>query len=464
MAKLRFMGANRTVTGSRHMLEVDGKKILVDCGMFQGKKENRLKNWDPFPVDPGDVDHLLFTHAHIDHTGYFPRFYRNGFAGNAHCTHASYDLIEILLRDSAFLQEEDAAWANKKGFSKHRPALPLYTTEDAENALKCFVGHHYGESLFIDNLRIKFKDAGHILGSSFIEIRRKDQDHSRKIVFSGDIGRPEKPLLRPPTQAYNVDYLVLESTYGNRRHEVTRPPEEALAQIINESVERGGVLVIPAFAVGRTQTLLYVIRDLEDQKKIPELNVFVDSPMGIDALKVFRKHISDMDLQSRVETFEGKKLFHPKRLKICRSRDESKSINAHKSRSIIISSSGMVTGGRILHHLAARLPDEKNTILFIGYQAEGTRGRAILEGKSEVKFHGRYVPVRAQIESVSGYSGHADYNEILAWLMGFNYAPKKTFLVHGEEKASEAMAEKIRSMFGWKVVIPSFGDTYEIDF
>ena len=465
MAKITFLGANQTVTGSRHLLEVDGTKILVDCGLFQGGKENRLRNWDPFPVAPGEIDRLLFTHAHIDHTGYFPRFHRNGFGGPAHCTHASYDLIKILLRDSAHLQKEDAAWANKKGYSKHKPALPLYTIEDAENSLECFIPVHYGESLFFNNLRVKFKDAGHILGSAFVEIRTRmdDRETSRKIVFSGDIGRPEKPILRPPTQAYNVDYLILESTYGNRLHVDEGLPEDALARVINESLARGGVLVIPAFAVGRTQTLLYVIRELEEQGKIPVLPVFVDSPMAIESTKVFHKWITDLDLTSRVETLEGKQIFHPQRLRFCKTRDESKAINQHKNRAIIISASGMVSGGRILHHLAARLPEPQNTILFIGYQAEGTRGRAILEGKPEVKIHGKYVPIKARIENLSGYSGHADYNELLAWLMGFNNKPKKTFLVHGEADSQEAMAAHIRQHFGWEVVIPKFGETFELD-
>ena len=284
----------------------------------------------------------------------------------------------------------------------------------------------------------------------------------RKIIFSGDLGRPKRPILRDPAQAFNADYLVLESTYGNRLHEENNP-HQALANAINRGVDRGGVMVIPAFAVGRTQSLLYVIRELEESKQIPELKVFIDSPMGINTTNIFKRNIADFDLESRVEMIRGKHIFHPKKLQVCRSRNESKSINSHKNRAIIISSSGMVTGGRILHHLVQRLPDERNTILFIGYQANGTRGRDILEGKPEVKIHGQYIPVRAQVESISGYSGHADYNEILAWLMGFNKKPERTFLVHGEPESSQALAEKIREKFGWDVEIPTQGQSFELD-
>ncbi|MCK6619074.1 MAG: MBL fold metallo-hydrolase [Calditrichaceae bacterium] len=462
MARLTFWGATGTVTGSRHLLELNGKKLLIDCGLFQGTKQNRLKNWDPFPVPPETIDGLLLTHAHIDHSGYIPRFCRDGFAGRIHCTYPTYDLCEILLRDSAHLQEEDAAWANKKGFSKHKPALPLYTVEDANNALAFFSPVYYGEDLFLDEgLRVKFKDAGHILGSAFVDIKLTNGKKERRIVFSGDIGRPERPLLRDPVQAFNVDYLILESTYGNRRHDNFVPYQD-FVRVINESVERGGVLVIPSFAVGRTQTLLYVIRELEEQGQIPPLPIYIDSPMAIDATKIFEQRLADLDLTSRVQVLEGKKLFRPQRLHICKSQAESKAINQIGSRAIIISSSGMATGGRILHHLAQRLPHPQNTILFIGFQAEGTRGRALLEGSPTVKIHGQYVPVNAKVESISGFSGHADYNELLAWLMGFNKAPENIFLVHGEPEASQALAEKIRQQFGWKVTIPEHGQGFEL--
>lgn len=463
MEKLTFFGATGTVTGSRFLLELRGKKLLIDCGLFQGPKQNRLKNWEPFPVPPADVDKVLLTHAHIDHTGYLPRFCKAGFSGQIHCTHATYDLCRILLKDSAHLQEEDAYWANKKGFSKHKPALPLYTVKDAEKALTLFAPLHYGEDFyFSDNLRLKFKDAGHILGSSFIDIKTTNTKNPRKILFSGDIGRPKRQFLREPVQAFNVDYLILESTYGDRLHDDVSPEEE-LVKVIKDSIKRGGVLLIPSFAVGRTQTLLYIIRELEEQGKIPSLPVYVDSPMAIDATDIFRKRISDLNLSSRILTLKKIRIFHPKQLRLCESKEQSIAINQQKSRAIIISASGMATGGRILHHLRQRLPYPENTILFIGYQAEGTRGRTILEGKPHVKLHGKHIPIKANIENISGFSGHADYNEILAWLMGFNKPPEKTFITHGEAEASASLADKIRKQFGWNVVIPDFGDSFELN-
>jgi metallo-beta-lactamase family protein len=314
----------------------------------------------------------------------------------------------------------------------------------------------------MSNLRVKFKDAGHILGSAFLEIRTDGQRDSAKILFSGDLGRPGRPILRDPMQAFNVDYLVLESTYGNRLH-LALTPEDELASVINESVKRGGILLIPAFAVGRTQTLLFVIRELEEQGKIPSLKVFVDSPMAVDTTDVFERRKGDYDLESKVLELNGKKILKPKRLTLTRDRKQSKKIDQIKNGAIVISASGMLSGGRILHHLTRRLPRQENTVLFIGYQAEGTRGRALLEGSEKIKIHGEQVPVRARIEQVSGYSGHADYNEILAWLMGFNKPPKQTFLVHGEPESSASLAKKIRRILGWKVVVPEFGQTFDLD-
>ncbi|NOX38349.1 MAG: MBL fold metallo-hydrolase [Calditrichaeota bacterium] len=463
MARLTFYGATGTVTGSRFLLEIEGQKLLVDCGLFQGKKENRLKNWDDFPVPPASIHHLLITHAHIDHTGYIPRLCKQGFAGSIYCTRATYDLCQILLPDSAHLQEEDARWANKKGFSRHKPALPLYTVEDAQKALKQFQPVYYGDDIYLrKDIRVKFRDAGHILGSAYVDIKVGQRNRSRKIVFSGDLGRPGKPILKEPTQPFNVDYLVLESTYGNRLHEDPAPKAE-LQRIILESVDRGGVLLIPAFAVGRTQTLLYLIRELEEEGKIPILPVYIDSPMAIDATRIFRAHIPEQNLTSRLLTLMGKRIFTPARLHICRTREESKAINQVESAAIIISASGMATGGRILHHLEQRLPHARNTILFVGYQADGTRGRTILDGHDRVKIHGSYVPIHARVEQITGFSGHADANEILAWLMGFNRPPEITFLVHGENDSTTALAEKIRQQFGWNVVIPSFGQSFELD-
>jgi metallo-beta-lactamase family protein len=463
MAKLSFFGATGTVTGSRFLLDVQGKKLLIDCGMFQGLKKNRLRNWDPFPVSPEEVDRVFLTHAHIDHSGYLPRFCSQGFNGRIHCTHATRDLCEILLRDSAYLQEEDAYWANKKGFSKHKPALPLYTTEDAEKAISLFEPSYYGEDIRItDDARIKFRDAGHILGSSFVDIKLTPDNVKKKLLFSGDLGRPARPILRDPVQVFEVDYLVLESTYGNRLHDKTSTHDE-LARVINESADRGGVLMIPAFAVGRTQTLLYTIRELEEQNRIPTLTVYVDSPMAIDVTGVFENNKADYDLEARVLELTGKRILQPKKMQFSRTREESKKINHEKEAAIIISASGMCSGGRILHHLKYRLPNPKDTVLFIGYQGEGTRGRTMIEGHPKVKIHGKQVPIKANIENISGFSAHADYNETLAWLVGFNRPPEKTFIVHGEPAASDALASKIRKTLGWDVVIPEFEQTFQLE-
>src|SRR4030042_968073 len=400
MAQLTFLGANGTVTGSRFLLDAEKIKLLIDCGLFQGLKQDRLKNWEPFPIPPAEIDRVLLTHAHLDHAGYLPRSVKQGFTGKVYCTWSTFDLCRIMLRDSGHLQEEDAYWANKKKFSKHEPALPLYTVKDAENSLKSFDPVFYGQDFFVtDSLRVKFRDAGHILGSAFVDIKNTSNQRVRKILFSGDIGRPSRPILRDPVQVFEVDYLVLESTYGDRLHD-SKPPEEELARVINESVKRGGSLVIPSFAVGRTQELLYCIRELEEQGKIPSLPVYVDSPMAIDATIVFEKRKADYDMESKVLELEGKHVLKTRQIKFCRSTEESKQLDALKNPGIIISASGMVEGGRILHHLAHRLPHPQNTVLFIGFQAAGTRGRTILEGKPTVKIHGQQIPIRAKIENI----------------------------------------------------------------
>lgn len=464
MARLSFYGATQTVTGSRFFLEIENENLLIDCGLFQGRKENRLKNWDPFPVPAAEIDRVLLTHAHIDHTGYLPRLYRTGFKGRVHCTMSTEALSQIMLLDSAHIQMEDAHYANKRGFTKHAPALPLYRPKDAERVMKQFEPLNYGEDYYInDNLRLKFKDAGHILGSAFVELKTNHGDRSRKILFGGDLGRPAQPILRDPVQVFNVDYLVLESTYGNRLHQEDENPLERLAQIINDSIKRGGVLIIPAFAVGRTQTILFAIRELEAQGKIPVLPVFVDSPMAVDATEVFENRKGDYDLESKILELEGKQILRPAKLQFTKTRRQSKATSEFQREAIIISASGMVTAGRILHHLAERLPNPRNTVLFIGYQAEGTRGRSIQEGEPEVKIHGQMVPVKAHVEVISGYSGHADYNEILAWLLGFNKPPENTFLVHGEAEASESLAQKIRERLGWQVTVPTFGERFDLN-
>ena len=463
MTRLTFLGATETVTGSRFLLESEERKLLIDCGLFQGLKRDRLRNWEPFPVPPTEVDRVLLTHAHLDHSGYLPRLCKQGFAGKILCTWSTSDLCAILLRDSGHLQEEDAYWANKKKFSKHKPALPLYTAEDAENSLKYFEPVCYGQDLPItDKLRVKFRDAGHILGSAFVDIKITSAGKTKKVLFSGDLGRPARPILRDPVQVFEVDYLILESTYGDRLHD-SKPPEKELARVIAESVNRGGSLIIPSFAVGRTQELLFCIRELEEKGEIPSLPVYVDSPMAIDTTMIFEKRKGDYNLEAKIFELQGKKILRTKQIKFCRTKEESKQLDEQNNPGIIISASGMAEGGRILHHLAHRLPHPQNTILFIGFQAAGTRGRSIVEGNPTVKIHGQQIPIRAKIEKISGFSAHADYNETLAWLMGFNRPPLKTFIIHGEPEASASLSEKITRLLGWKVIIPKFNESFEID-
>jgi len=463
MAKISFFGATGCVTGSRFLLEVDNQRILADCGLFQGSKENRLRNWEPFPVPARSIDRVLLTHAHTDHAGYLPRLCKQGFGGKIHSTRPTADLCRILLLDSAHIQEEDARWANKKGFSKHKPALPLFTVRDAEHALGRFDPVHYGQQLDLSpQVRVKFKDAGHLLGSAMIDIRRTEGKRRRKIVFCGDLGRPSRALLRDPVQVYEIDYLVIESTYGDRLHDDATFRQD-FVRIIKESIERKGVLMIPSFAVGRTQTLLYLLRELEDKGDVPVLPVYVDSPMALDALQVYEKRIKDQNLASRTLTVKGTDIFRTGNLHLCDTPEQSKAIREVGSPAIIIASSGMVASGRILHHLIQRLPDPSNTVLFVGYQAKGTRGSDMVEGKESVKIHGRHIPVGARIENLTGLSGHADYHETLAWLMGFNRPPERTFIVHGEPESSAALAERIRERFGWDVVVPATGDEFELD-
>lgn len=465
ISTLQFMGAVETVTGSRHFLETRGKQLLIDCGLFQGRKENRLKNWDPFPIAPDSIDAVILTHAHIDHIGYLPRLVKDGYRGPIYATHPTVELADTLLRDTAKLQQEEAKWANKRGFSKHHPALPLYTEQDAERVLERLQGVSYGEAFTpVEGVRAKYRDMGHILGSAYLDLKTTDrEDAQRKIVFSGDIGRPVDTILRPPSQPYNVDYLVMESTYGDRLHKPTDVRQQ-LANAINDSVERGGALMIPAFAVGRSQSLLYLLREMETENEIPTLPIFLDSPMALKALEAHQNHLRDLNLTCRAKSLAGTDIFSPRKLKLISHVNQSKALNALEGPAIIIAGSGMATGGRILHHMKQRLPDPSNTVLFVGYQAEGTRGRDLVEGKESIRMFGADIPVRAHIVSVDGFSGHADYNEMLAWLMAFNKPIKKAFLVHGEPDASEALGKRIQSEYGWNPILPKIGQRFEIDF
>lgn len=464
MGTITFLGGTGTVTGSKYLFEQNTKRILIDCGLFQGLKALRQKNWMPLPLDVKTLDSVILTHAHIDHTGFLPRLVKQGYNGPVYANSATVDLLKIMLLDSAHLQEEDARFLNKIGATKHKPALPLYNKEDAEKAISLLKPVSYGQEFEpVPDITIKLRDAGHILGSSFVNIYWKNETgERRKIVFSGDLGRPDRPILKDPSTIYQADYLLVESTYGNRLHDDAQP-EESLARIINDTIHRKGSVVIPSFAVGRTQELLYILRDLEEKKRIPELPVFVDSPMAINATEITSKHIENQDLNTRLLHIKGIDAFRTKHTVFTESREESQKINDFSEPCIIISASGMLTGGRILHHLKYRLPFEKHTVLFIGYQAEGTRGRAMLEGKKKIKIHGEQIPVKAHIEKISGFSAHADYEEILAWLAGFTKAPRSVFVVHGEPGASADLAKKIKSVYKWTVHVPEYQSKFQLE-
>jgi len=449
--ELTFLGATGTVTGSKYLLSCDTdagtKRILIDCGLFQGLKQLRLKNWAKLPINPKDVDVVVLTHAHIDHTGYLPLFVKNGFSGNVYCTDATRDLCDILLPDSAHLQEEEADYANRRGFSKHNPALPLYTKEDADNALELLVAVDFEQQVDLgDGLTLTFTPNGHILGSAFVRIQNKKMS----VVFSGDIGRPNDILMKPPARLKQADYLVLESTYGNRLHEQD-DPQVKLASVINKTVKRKGVVLIPVFAVGRAQELLYYIHLLKSTGAISkDIPVYLNSPMAVDATAIFSHHSGEHRL-SPEQCSALNRTAH-----MVNSVEQSKRLNETKGPMIILSASGMASGGRVVHHLKAFAPKPNNTILFVGFQAAGTRGAAMLDGAESIKIHGEYVPVRADVELISNLSAHADYSEIIEWLGGIETAPKMTFITHGEPVAADAMRLHIEEQLHWAVEVPEY--------
>lgn len=463
MATLQFLGATETVTGSRHLLELDGYRVMVDCGLFQGFKALRERNWKPFPVNPASINSIILTHAHIDHTGYLPRLVREGFSGPVFATPASVELARILLPDSAKLQEEEADYANRKGYSVHQPALPLYSVRDASKALKLFEPVKYDRTIEITKrLSFQFVEAGHIIGSGFARIDMKTLDGREiRVLATGDIGRYDEPILKDPETVEEADYVILESTYGDREHPDV-DVKARLAEIINGTVARGGQVVIPSFAVGRTQQVVYLLRELEDAGEIPVLPVYVDSPMAVSAIKLYLRHPENHDLEMTALMNEKRNPLATRNFILARTVAESKAVSARNEPGIIISASGMATGGRILHHLRQRLPDERNTIVFVGFQAAGTRGRRLVEGEPEIKMFGENVPVRAKIEQLDSLSAHGDWREILRWLSGFKKAPKRVFLVHGEPHAAQSLKEKIQAQFGWDVEIPKYLDKVEL--
>ncbi|MBN2056450.1 MBL fold metallo-hydrolase [bacterium] len=463
--RLGFYGATGTVTGSKYVLTRGPKvddRIMIDCGLFQGLKRLRLLNWEALPVDPMSIGAVILTHAHIDHSGYLPRLSRTGFQSPIYCTPSTAKLLEILLLDSAYLQEEAASYANNKGFSKHSPALPLYTIKDAEKCLKQVRAFPYDEVLEIGRgFKIRFHANGHILGAAYLEIDIESDGKTTKLIASGDVGRYGSPVMPDPPSPEKADYLIVESTYGDRSHD-DGDSKTALRDVITRTMERDGVVVIPAFAVGRTQTILYVIRELEDEGAIPRLPVYIDSPMAIDVTMLYKEFASYLDAETRMLMEQGVAPLSPDRLDIRRSRDESRALNDIRGGAVIISASGMATGGRILHHLTQRLPYKQNTILFVGFQAEGTRGRLLLDGAEEIKIHGRYVPVRAEIASIHGFSAHADKNELLAWLGRMEKKPALTFITHGEPRSAQALAAAVGEHLGMRTLIPEYKQEVEL--
>jgi metallo-beta-lactamase family protein len=455
MPSLTFLGAARTVTGSKYLLEVDGRRILFDCGLFQGLKELRLRNWSPLPIPPETIDAVVLTHAHIDHSGWLPRLVSQGFNGPVYCTGGTLDLCRLVLPDAAHLQEEDAKFANRRGFSKHQPALPLYTEEDAAEALSRFKAGGYGRKIeVVKGIEIEFINAGHLLGSSYVLVTRSDRSGGR-ILFGGDLGRYSRPILPDPSPGVPADVLLVESTYGDRIH----PDEdhgEALARTIKETFARRGKVIVPAFAIGRVEELLYWLFRLEDEGRLEKVPIYVDSPMAIKGIAFYDARTDELDKEI---VSMRRKL---PRFTAVNSALESKALVERDAPAVIIASSGMATGGRVVHHLFAGLPDPRNTVLFVGFQAAGTRGRQLVDGARHVKIFGQQVPVHARIEKLDGMSSHADAGEIVRWLRAFPSAPKTTYLVHGEAVAQDALKLRIRKELGWNVAIPTHGQKVDL--
>ncbi len=462
MPKLTFLGAAGTVTGSKYLVEAEGKRLLIDSGLFQGLKELRLRNWNPLPEKPATFDYCVLTHAHLDHTGYLPRLVRDGYRGPIYADGATIELCNILLPDSAHLQEEDADRAGRKGYSKHSTPLPLYSSDDVAPVLNAMREiPRAGAFTISPQFTVNPHNAGHILGASSVELTITENGRKTIVLFSGDVGRYDQPILKDPEPPVRCDVLLCESTYGDRDHP-TDSAEDALAEVINRVSKRGGVIVIPAFAVDRTQAIMYIIRKLEDSKRIPRLPVFVDSPMAISVTDLYLRHHEDHDLTYTEEEKKGNPL-DAHTVHYMRTVDDSKKINDVKTPAIIISASGMATGGRVLHHLAARAPDRRNCVLLAGFQAEGTRGRALEEGAKTLRIHGEDVPVAAEVINLRQFSAHAGKSELIRWLSAIPAPPRQTYLVHGEPQASTALKATIESSFKWRVTLPQYLQTVDLD-
>ena len=451
MAELTFLGAAQTVTGSKYLVEHSGRRVLVDCGLFQGLKELRQRNWHDFPVPPASIDAVVLTHAHLDHVGYLPRLVAQGFKGRAFCTVGTRDLCRIVLPDAGRIQEEDARQANKHGYSKHHPALPLYTEVDAQRAITHLQPAGYDRELeILPGISIRFLPAGHLLGSAFVLMRLQD---GKSILFGGDLGRYSRPVLPDPADAVAAPVVLVESTYGDREHEADDDGEQ-LAKVIRDTATRGGKVIIPAFAIGRIEEVLYWVRRLERERRIPVLPVYVDSPMATEALKYYIAHVGELDTDMRPER-KDVSTFATARFQTIASPQQSKELTASRRSAVVISSSGMATGGRVLHHMAAALPDPRNTILFVGYQAAGTRGRSLVDGSREVRIHGRQIAVNAVVAKLDSMSAHADRNEILRWLQTLPAPPQRLFLVHGERGPMQSLGQHVAQRLGWATHAPA---------
>jgi metallo-beta-lactamase family protein len=460
MPQITFLGAAGTVTGSKYLVEANGKRLLLDCGLFQGTRELTQRNWQRLAQDPATIDFIVLTHAHLDHTGYLPRLVSDGYRGPIFANTATQELCALLLPDSAHLMEEDADNANRHGYSSHKPALPLYTQEEVVATLKQFKPlPQLGECRLSPEFLIRSHDAGHILGSSSLELVITEAGKNTTILFSGDIGRYDQPLLKDPEKPPRADYVLCESTYGDRDHPTQPPPDEALAEVVNRVARRGGVIVVPAFAVDRTQLLIYDLRRLENSRRIPRLPIYMDSPMAIGVTDIYRRHREDLKLSA--EELKGDP-FAMQTVHVMLTREQSKQINNVHTPAIIISASGMATGGRVLHHLEQRLPDPRNCVLLAGFQAEGTRGRALEEGAKSIQLFGKDVPVQAEVVNLRQFSAHAGRSELMRWLAGIPAPPRQLFLVHGEPAAAQALQSAVQSELHWLVTLPNYLQSFDL--
>ncbi len=465
MTSLTLLGAAGTVTGSKFLLEHAGRRVLLDCGLFQGLKDLRLRNWAEFPVAAASLDAVVITHAHLDHSGYLPRLVRAGFDGAVHVTYDTGRLMGVVLPDSGRLLEEEARFANRAGYSRHDPALALYTEEDAWRALDLLVHADYDDVVHVaDGIDVVFRNAGHILGSAGLEVRLSEPDGTVAVLrLSGDLGRSNHPLLVPPAPLGAADWVLVESTYGDRDHDDTDDAVERLAALVDRVVARSGTLVIPAFAVDRTEVLLHHLRQLSDAGRLPEVPIHVDSPMALDALAVYRAAIADGAGDIRPELAGRADLFDLPGLHEVRDVEGSKAIAHERGPKIVIAGAGMASGGRVVHHLARCLPDPRHAVALVGFQAAGTRGRSLLDGASSVKIHGQYIRVRAEICDLTGFSVHADADELVAWLATATQVPRGLFVVHGEPDAAEALRRRAERELDWMAVVPTMGERLRLD-